>query len=118
MAVGGTGIASLVFFTIRHFVLKISKDITTVQTDAGQRELITGLREEVARLEALVDKMQGTIEKHTAALAVLENKLLRNRSNAVAALALVEAFECGCNEGMRTRLIAILHKMADVEDQL
>jgi hypothetical protein len=116
LAVGGSGLVSLVFFTIRHFVLKVSKDFTTVQGDMTQRELVGGLREEVARLEAVVDKMQKSIESHTGKIAVLERQVMDYRGSAMVALALVESFQCDCDNGMRERLVAILHRMAKVED--
>lgn len=114
--VGGTGLTAMVFMVIRHFILKISRDITTVQSDSTQRDLIAGMREEVTRLETLVEKMQKSVDGHTAKIAKLETQLLRNRSSAIAALALIEAFECACNEPMRAKLVAILHRMAEMEE--
>lgn len=52
--VGGTGMATLVFFAIRHMILKVSRDATTVVQDSTQREQIGSLREEISRLEVLV----------------------------------------------------------------
>ena len=114
--VGGTGLSAMVFMVIRHFILKISRDMTTMQADSTQRDLITGMREEVTRLEALVARMQLSIDAHTGKIAKLESQLLRNRSSALAALALIEAFECSCNEPMRSKLVAILHRMAEMEE--
>lgn len=115
-ALGGTGLTTLIFMTLRHLVLKVSRDMTTMQADATQRDLITGMRDEVTRLEVLVDKMQKSVDGHTAKIAKLESQLLRNRSSALAALALIEAFECSCNEPMRGKLVAILHRMAEMEE--
>ena len=114
--VGGTGLSAMVFMVIRHFILKISRDMTTMQADSTQRDLITGMREEVTRLEALVGRMQTAVDAHTGKIAKLESQLLRNRSSALAALALIEAFDCSCNEPMRGKLVAILHRMAEMEE--
>lgn len=118
MTVGGAGMASLVFFTLRHFVLKVSRDVTTVQYDMTQRELISGMREEVTRLEAVLDKTQKTIDSHTAKIALLERQVMDYRGSAMVALALVEAFQCNCatNNGLREKLIAVLHRMTRAED--
>lgn len=115
---GGTGMASLLFFTLRHFILKVSKDVTTVQGDMTQRELLGGLREEVARLEALVEKMQKSVDSHTAKIALLERQIMDYRGSAMVALTLVEAFSCNCaaNSGLREKLITILHHMTKSED--
>ena len=106
----------MVFFTIRHFVLRVSKDITTVTVDAGQRKLVNSLREEVGRLEVLVKEMQSTINQHTSKIQSLEGEVMRNRSNAAAALALLDVFECECNQSIKQKLVNILKKMAGVED--
>lgn len=53
-AIGGTGIVSVVILAIRHLVLRISRDATTVVQDSTQREQIGSLREEIGRLEVLV----------------------------------------------------------------
>lgn len=116
-AIGGTGLASMVFFTIRHFVLRVSKDITTVTVDAGQRDLVNSLREEVVRLEVLVKEMQATINQHTSKIQSLEGEVMRNRSNAAAALALLDVFECECNKGLKEKLVNILKKMAGVDEE-
>lgn len=113
--IGGSGLATMVFFVIRHFVMKVSKDATTVEADAGQRQIIGNLREELSRLEALVKTMQSTIEQHTAKIRDLEGEVTRNRANAAAALALLEVFECECNLSIREKIIVILKKMAGVE---
>lgn len=53
-AIGGTGIVSIVVLAIRHLILRISRDATTVVQDSTQREQIGSLREEIGRLEVLV----------------------------------------------------------------
>lgn len=117
IAVGGTGLVSMVFFTIRHFVLKVSKDVTTVQGDMTQRELVTSLREEVSRLETLVEKMQKSVDNHTGKIAVLERQVTDYRGSAMVALALVESFRCDCDNGMKDRLLNVLQRMAATNEQ-
>lgn len=69
--VGGTGMATLVFFAIRHMVLKVSRDATTVVSDSTQREQIGSLREEIARLEFLVRAQSADIAQMTQQLMKL-----------------------------------------------
>jgi hypothetical protein len=62
--VGGTGLASLVFFALRHVILKISKDATTVMSDASYRAQMSDMREEIKRLEDII-KEQGKSSAQT-----------------------------------------------------
>lgn len=69
--VGGTSFVTLVFLSIRHMIMRVSKDATTVVADATYREQLGGLRDEIHRLEEVIQKQSEVIAQMNSQIMAL-----------------------------------------------
>lgn len=107
-ALTGTGVTALIISLFRKLIKDTSSTSVSMAQDSTQKETLTQLREEIARLEKLVKGMQDRIE-------VLEQRQSRcNQVFVEAQMAMVDVersllkCECSLVDGIRLKLDAVM----------